>query len=173
MGTVTVAAAVLLSGLLLPAGIAKLVSPSALAAALGELVGPAGGRRGAVRAVAAVELCAATLLALAPAAPATRVSVALLGAGFALAGLAGRLRSSTRPCGCFGALTTRALGLWNAALGAVFVAWAAVPPGRPAQVDRGTAVVAALAVATAVTVFARRHHLGLLVHRPANRERVT
>ena len=58
--------------------------------------------------------------------PLTRVPAAvvaaLLGAGFAALGIAGRLRSSTLACGCLGQRSGRPLGIPNVAVGVALVA---------------------------------------------------
>lgn len=109
--------------LLLRAGAAKLAVPGPAAAALSELrPGRGSVPAGAVRAFAAAEL----LVALATVVPALRAAaaaaVALLGAGFALAGALGSARRSHVPCGCFGAGGTRPLGASGVWLGLLFVA---------------------------------------------------
>src|SRR5689334_13868400 len=140
MTTVTGVAAVVLAGVLLYSGSAKALATDDLSGALAELLSSTGSYRWLARLVAIAELLASVLLALRPDAVLTRVVVGGLGVSFAVAGVAGRLRRTTRPCGCFGTATTGALGLWNAAIGLVFVLWAAVPAGRP--VDRPLAIVA-------------------------------
>lgn len=169
MVTVTKLVAVLLAGLLLYSGSGKLLAPADLSAALAEIVRTGRSYRRVVRVMATAEVAVSVLLTLRPELPLTRVAVGGLGASFAAAGIAGRVRRAERPCGCFGSSSAGSLGLWNAAVGLVFVLWAC----SPWQQTYGWAVsvVATLVVATVIPSWGRRRYLFMLVTKKAVRER--
>jgi hypothetical protein len=155
---------VLLAALLFYSGLNKVVGPAALAEALGELLGRHRFPLTPVRLLAAVEVAAALLVAVAPDLTATRAVVAVLGAGFTATGLAGRLRGSAMPCGCFGRQGARSLGLWNTVLGLAFVAWSVLPaPDTPYGWQPRLALVCL--VATATPLYANRRYLAMLSRR--------
>lgn len=111
------------AAVLINAGVAKLVVPGPLRRASAEVfrmpVGDA-----FVRAFGAIEVAAAVALLAGPARWAAVIAAVLLGAGFAIAGLAGVLRRSRVPCGCFGGVSRQPLGWANVALGlALAAAW--------------------------------------------------
>lgn len=113
---------------LIVAAIAKLVSPTGMRVAVGELLRsprwfPT--NRG-VRVFAACELIVAGLLC----ATATRVVggclAACLGALFAAAGAMGIVRGATASCGCLGSYENKPLGVRNIVIGVAMVAVAPV-----------------------------------------------
>ena len=115
---------VVAASVLISAGLVKLVSPGQLVDALNEL------RRGprlkagnaTVRAAAGLEIAVGCGL-MAPALRLTAATgAAVVGLCFASLGIAGRLSSSTRPCGCAGGYGGRPLGLANVALGLALIA---------------------------------------------------
>lgn len=137
---------VVLATLLMRSSAGKLVTPGLTASALAELF-PRFMRSGSgvVRVVAWVE----GLAALSTVIPILRlpgqVLVAVLGASFMVLGVAGRLRGSRRPCGCFGAGSTRPLGTVNIAAGVLLLLVAAInfwalTPAEPVNVAAYTSM---------------------------------
>ncbi|MFJ5720944.1 MauE/DoxX family redox-associated membrane protein [Streptomyces sp. NPDC093149] len=121
---------------LLRSAAAKAVSPGVASAAVGEALG---GRAvispAFVRAVSAWESIAAVALLTPALRWAASALVAVLGLSFALLGAAGSIRGSKVPCGCFGAESARPLGAVNTAVGAFFIAAAAVHAFGPSHID--------------------------------------
>lgn len=111
------------AGVLINAGVAKMIVPGPLLRASADLpVALPGTGKVFVRGFGAIELGAAVaLLFLSARLPAT-VAVAALGICFALAGLVGVLRGSSVPCGCFGGASRQPLGWVNVALGIALTA---------------------------------------------------
>lgn len=118
----------LAGAILINAGIAKLVSPDRMPAAIREVAPALGDRVGpaTVRFVAAAEVVVALGLLLATTRVIATVTVACLGVCFAVLGVAGRARRSTVACGCFGLAGDRPLGTANAAVGLALAALAPV-----------------------------------------------
>lgn len=114
------------AALLVRAGTAKAVAPALGAAAVGELLPGRRGRRpvptALVRALAAVEMAVALALAVPVLRGPAHLPVLLLGIVFTGAGILGMSRGSTRPCGCFGADSTRPLGVGNVLMGIAILA---------------------------------------------------
>ncbi|WP_390623918.1 MauE/DoxX family redox-associated membrane protein [Fodinicola feengrottensis] len=109
--------------ILLRAAATKIVKPSTTASALRELVPALPPKLPvAVRVLAALEFVAAFTYAIPPARLPGQFLVALLGAGFVVLGVAGMVRGSSEPCGCFGAESTKPLGLTNIMMGVALVA---------------------------------------------------
>jgi len=142
---------VLLATLLIRAGAGKLVAPGPTSSALAELFpGLTRHGRGLVRAVALAEGLAALSTVIAPLRLPGQLLVAALGAGFVVLGAAGRLRGSRQPCGCFGASSTRPLGVLNIAAGLLLLVvvamnFGAPPPAEPAEVAAYTSMGTAIA----------------------------
>ncbi|MEU8251355.1 MauE/DoxX family redox-associated membrane protein [Nonomuraea sp. NPDC048916] len=160
----------LLAATLLTSGVGKMVSPRGLAAALGEL---AGSRRPPViliRAVASVEIALAALATFNQEHVLTFVLAVALGASFVLVGVAGRLRASSLPCGCFGRTGSRSFGGWNVLAGAAVMAWAMVPALRETGHDQA-ALLLALNITVVVPVWANRRYLSVFVRGTMARER--
>lgn len=142
---------VVLATLLIRASAGKLVTPGLTVSALSELF--PGFRRsggGIVRAVAMVEGLAALSTVVATLRLPGQILVAALGAGFVMLGVAGRLRDSQQPCGCFGASSTRPLGAANIAAGGLLLLVAAVnfwapSPAEPVNVAAYTSIGTAIA----------------------------
>jgi len=110
----------LAASILLRAAAAKLVVPTTAAAAVGELLRRPMATR-FIRCVAITELITVLLFAVPPLLGLAQVLVGLLGAMFVGVGLAGLLRHTTRPCGCFGAESKRPLGSLSIASGMFLV----------------------------------------------------
>jgi hypothetical protein len=116
------------ASVLLNAGVAKLVSPAPLGRALREVL-PANARTldrlagtGAFgRLVGAAEIAAAFGLLLAATRVPAAFATALLGGVFAALGVAGLLRRSVKPCGCFGMASEQRLGTSNVVIGLALV----------------------------------------------------
>ncbi len=119
VGRLAIAAALLI------AGASKAASPRPLAASLGQVFGwrQAAGIRIA-RAVAAIELAAAFLLAGAWAVTVGLALTGLVGAGVILFVSTAVRRGSTMPCGCFGESSGRPIGVLNLLAGAGLLAGA-------------------------------------------------
>ena len=140
------------AGVLINAGVAKMVLPGPLLRASAELLAtPPMTGEVLVRGFGATELGAAAALLFLPTRLPAAIAVAALGVCFALAGVVGVLRGSSVPCGCFGGASRQPLGWVNVALG---IALAAVWPvnalaGRvPGQdYSLGTALLASIASA--------------------------
>jgi hypothetical protein len=113
------------SGVLINAGVAKIVAPGALLRASAEVLAmPPRAGEPLVRGLGAIEVAAATALLAAPARLPGAIAVAVLGVCFASVGVVGVLRGSSVPCGCFGGVTRQPLGWANVALGiALAAAW--------------------------------------------------
>jgi hypothetical protein len=141
---------VLLATLLIRASAGKLVTPGLTVSALSELF-PGLLRRGTgvVRAIAMAEGLAALTTVVAILRLPGQVLVASLGAGFVALGVAGRLRGSRQPCGCFGASSTRPLGAANVAAGVFLLLVAAVNGWAPAPAEP-TDVAAYTSMGTAI-----------------------
>lgn len=170
MGVLPVILSALLAATLLTSGAGKMVSPRGLAAALGELTGSRQPPVVLIRAVAAVEIALAALAAFAQEHPLTFLIAALLGAGFALVGVMGRLWASSLPCGCFGRSGSRSFGGWNVLAGAAVLAWALVPALRETEHDQAVQLLA-LNVAVVVPVWANRRYLTVFFRGTIARER--
>ena len=149
------------AALLLSSGIAKAAAGRQLSQALVELLpalGPAA--RPLVRGLAVAE----TMTALSLLVPATRqigaVCLAVLGVLFGAVGLAGRLRGSALPCGCFGTADSRPFGPRNVVAGLVLLACAATMflggPGNTATGFAGLCELTA-ALVCAGTLAVHRH----------------
>jgi hypothetical protein len=116
------------TAVLITAGMTKLVSPDQLRLALADVLGDLTRLVTAfrIKGFAVIELIVGVSLS----APVTRLpgawAVGVLGACFAIAGVAGRLRHSETACGCFGRSSGRPLGLVNVLVGAAFIAVSAV-----------------------------------------------
>ncbi|MEV4759742.1 MauE/DoxX family redox-associated membrane protein [Micromonospora sp. NPDC049559] len=142
---------VVLATLLIRASAGKLVTPGLTASALSELFpGLMRSGSGIVRATALAEGLAALSTVIATLRLPGQILVALLGAGFVLLGVAGLLKGSQQPCGCFGASSTRPLGTVNIAAGLLLLLVAAVnfwapPPAEPANVAAYTSMCTAIA----------------------------
>ncbi|MEV4837964.1 MauE/DoxX family redox-associated membrane protein [Nonomuraea sp. NPDC049486] len=171
MGVLPAVLSALLAAALLSSGAGKLVSPHGLAEALGELTGA---RRpppvALVRAVAAAEIALAVLAVFGQEHLLTLLLAALLGTGFAVVGVLGRLRASSLPCGCFGRSGSRSFGAWNVLAGAAILAWALVPALRETAYDQAVLLLA-LNTAMFVPVWANRRHLIVFVRGTMARER--
>lgn len=114
------------AGVLINAGVAKIVLPGPLLRASAELVGTPPRIGGVlVRGFGAAEVGAAAALLFVSARMPAAIAVAALGVCFAMAGMVGVLRGSSVPCGCFGGASRQPLGWANVALG---IALAAVWP---------------------------------------------
>lgn len=114
------------SALLINAGVAKLVTPGPLERAAAEVLAvPRGGiGKPVVRVLGAVEITVAVALLVLPARLPAAIACSLLGCCFVSAGIAGVLRRSSVPCGCFGGASQQPLGWANVGLGAVLaVVW--------------------------------------------------
>jgi Methylamine utilisation protein MauE len=114
------------AGVLINAGVAKMIVPGPLLRASAELL-PTLPRNSEtiVRGFGATELGAAAALLFLPARLPAAIAVAALGCCFAWAGVVGMARGSSLPCGCFGGTSRQPLGRTNVALG---IALAAVWP---------------------------------------------
>lgn len=108
----------LAAGVLINAGVAKMVVPGPLLRASAEVLG-ASSRTGGplVRGFGAIELAAAVAMLAGPARVPAALAVTVLGICFAVAGLAGVRRGSSVPCGCFGGVSRQPLGWANVAVG--------------------------------------------------------
>ncbi|MGC4893997.1 MauE/DoxX family redox-associated membrane protein [Micromonospora sp. DT31] len=109
-----------------------------------------------VRAVAAVEAVVGAALLVPAGRPAAAAATAALGAGFAAAGLAGRQRGTTLPCGCFGRPEGRPLGVRNVLIGLALVGFGTAllltsPAALPA--DRMAVVAASLVAGMALLLW--------------------
>ncbi|MBX6354333.1 MAG: hypothetical protein IRZ05_00590 [Micromonosporaceae bacterium] len=131
MTALLVAATAAITAVLLRAGVGKLALPASLAAALAELLGQAAVPASAVRLLAAGELTLALLVPFVGGATATQVVVAALGLAFAAVGVAGQLRGTRLPCGCFGSASGTSFGAMNIAAGAALVGWAVLAWAHP------------------------------------------
>jgi hypothetical protein len=171
---VLVAANAVVASMLVNAGLLKIVSPVPLRDAIAELAPRRAHLLSArsVRIIAGVEVVAGLGLLF----PVTRVPAAVLAGGFgvvfAAAGVGGRIRHSSVPCGCLGGSSRQTLGLASVATGAAFAAAAVVnvavvPPAIGAAVYvRGAAVGTALLMLLQC-LWAHRES----VHRLSNPER--
>jgi hypothetical protein len=113
----------LAAGLLINAGVAKMVVPGPLLRASAEVLAAlptAGGLL--VRGFGGAEVAVAVALLAWPARASAAVATAVLGACFASAGIGGVLRKSSVPCGCFGGVSRQPLGWANVALGIALIA---------------------------------------------------
>jgi hypothetical protein len=168
MADLSAAVAVPLAAVLLYSGTAKVVSPSGLATALGELLRLSRPPGLVVRLIAVGETAIALLLVIWPGALGTRLVVAGAGLAFALAGLAGYLRRTTQPCGCFGVAGSRALGWWNVVFGCAFVGWA-VLPAAPVNAPLANVVLGLTGSLVIPLVVNRRYLKMLAVRQPGRR----
>jgi hypothetical protein len=117
----------LVAGLLLFASFAKLVSPAALSRSLLLLTGRESlSTVTAVRAVGLVEIIVAIGLMFPDLRLTAAAALGVLGLVFAFSGAMARVRHIAEPCGCFGMVTSRPLGLLNVFFGAALMAVAAV-----------------------------------------------
>jgi len=157
------------ASVLFNAGIIKLVSPDALRVASSELFPRVRADliRRAVAGLAAAEIIVSLVLI----APGPRLVMtgpaAILGAGFAAAGLWGMVRGSSVPCGCFGSATGKPLGWRSLAFG---LALAVLPPVNLAvyRGAPGIPYVTASALTSSIAFLAaclwlRRRHIGRLM----------
>jgi hypothetical protein len=140
------------AGVLINAGVAKMVLPGPLLRASAELLAtPPRIGEVLVRGFGATELGAAVALLFLSARMPAAIAVAALGVCFAMAGVVGALRGSSEPCGCFGGASRQPLGWANAALGIGLAAvWpvnalAELVPGQGYSL--GTALLASIASA--------------------------
>jgi hypothetical protein len=140
-----------LATLLIRSGAGKLVTPGPALSALAELFpGLARSGSGMVRVIALVEGLAALSTVIAILRLPGQIVVAALGASFVALGVAGLLSGSQRPCGCFGAGSTRPLGTGNIAAGVLLLAVAALnfwapSPSEPVNVAAYTSMYTAIA----------------------------
>lgn len=162
--------ACVLAAAVLCAGLAKLAVPAATRGAVMELITCSGRVADfAVRSLALAEIASAgALLSTAGRRPGA-AAVTVLGLLFAGAGLAGRVRHVTAPCGCYGRLGGAPLGPRNVVLGLL----AAVMGGllwwlRGKGVAAQPATLAALtASGMCLLVVVLYHRMILAVLRPA------
>jgi hypothetical protein len=148
--------------------------PGAARVAVAELIPRIAPAAGIVaRALALAEIAAAVALLSPRSRVAGAVAVTVLGVLFSGAGLVGRARHATAPCGCFGTAGGVPLGWRNVAAGLLvsgmgLLAWWL--SGRAA-----TAALAALAGATAIAmcllVIALHHRMILAAVRPTRARR--
>jgi hypothetical protein len=141
---------------LMIAGSSKLASPRPFAAGLGQVFGWSQPIAvGIARAVAAIELTAAFLLASAWAVAAGLLLTGLVGAGVVVFVTVAVRRGASVPCGCFGQSRGRPIGARNLLAGVGLLAGAAVLltlPGKgtaaPEMTLPLTAVIALMTVLT-------------------------
>jgi hypothetical protein len=118
------------AGILIFAGIGKLVAPAALSRAVGDLLVLKDTVSSAwIRFLAAVEITVAIVFLASPAKQIGDVGYALLalvGLTFVTFGALGRARGSVLPCGCFGSQEGKPFGLGNIAIGVGFLIVAAL-----------------------------------------------
>jgi hypothetical protein len=146
LGDVADVLAILVSGTLLCAGVAKLAVPGPAARAIGDLLPRVAGRAVvAARTLAVVETATSLMLLLPAARIASVVAGVLLGLLFAGAGAVAAARGLGAPCGCFGRPVGRPLGLRNVLLGVLLAAACALV----AAVGLGAATVALPVLGTA------------------------
>jgi hypothetical protein len=131
MTALLVVATAAITAVLLQAGVGKLTSPLPLAAALTELLGRTTVPASAVRLLATAELALALIVPFAGGTVAAQIAVATLGAGFAAVGVAGRIRGTDLPCGCFGATSGTSFGLTHIASGAALAGWVLLARAYP------------------------------------------
>jgi hypothetical protein len=164
---------VLVAGLLLVTGAAKLVAPAQPILALREL-GPRLARlatRRTVRAAASVEAVSVVLLVV----PATRLAgavvVGLLGLAFAGLGVLGARGGGTASCGCLGAARGRPLGPANVVVGATLVLVSAtnfaVSDGVLVGWREGSGALGAAVGALLLSAWLHRRLIAVLVFRRA------
>lgn len=123
IGTLTVFDA-LAAAILINAGVTKMVVPAPLLRASAEvLAAPGWLGPPVVRGFGAIELAVAVALLVQPARLPAAIATTILGVCFATAGLAGVLRRSSVPCGCFGGSSGQPLGWANVALGVALAVW--------------------------------------------------
>jgi hypothetical protein len=139
--------------LLLNAAAVKAAAPGPLRRALTELAPAAPVTDTTVRMFAAAETIAALALVLAPVRTASAVAVTVLGLCFAAFGVAGRVRGTALPCGCFGRRTSAPLGATNVVLGLALALVLPAHAALPAR-DGDTASTAATAVGAALATLA-------------------
>lgn len=161
----------LAAGVLINAGIAKMIAPGPVLRAAAEVLSaPLRADELFVRGFGAVELAVAAALLAWPARVSAAIATAMLGICFAAAGLAGILRGSSVPCGCFGGVSPKPLGWANIALGiALAAAWPVnVLAGQPAGAGYSlrTALLSSIASAVLCLWLNRRLITRVL---PANR----
>jgi hypothetical protein len=150
-----------LAAALLCAGLTKLAVPGPTRAALAELAPGLAGLAGpAVRLLALAETATAVALLTPPLRAWGAVAVTLLGLVFTGAGVAGRVRRATVPCGCYGRAGGAPLGPGNiliGLLGAVLgvVLWRLDGPAAPAGAAM-LAGVTAIAVCLLTAALYRR-----------------
>lgn len=164
------------AALLISAGVSKLVKPDPFREALEEVVRGAGRlvSRPSVRLIAVLEIVGALALTSASLRVLAAFAVGCLGFCFVALGLAGSIRGSRLPCGCFGAANgSRPLGLVNVASGAFFMLL------LPANLLQNTAVetipslyVIAIAIVS-WTFWVHRGLVGDVLIRRADRVEVT
>lgn len=144
----------LVAGVMLFAGLAKLVAPHAVTRAIGELLpGVRGHALILARTLAVTEITTASLLSFPRSATAGAAGGALLGALFATAGGLGAASKQASPCGCFGRTGTTPLGLRHMYLGFILASvsvWLLLSDGtgwwakQPGLSTLGTSTVAVL-----------------------------
>lgn len=160
------------SAVLINAGVAKLIAPRPLLRASAEVL--AVRHRGIgeplVRGFGATELTVAVALLVLPARLPAAIAATMLGGCFALIGIAGVLRGSSVPCGCFGGATRQPLGWANVGLGvALAVVWPVnVLAGQlPAQgYSAATALLGSIASAALCLWLNRRLITAILPRKP-------
>ena len=159
-----------LAAALLCAGLAKMAVPGAARAAVAELVPRAAPAAGlAARVLAVAEIAAAAALLSPRSRVAGAVAVTVLGVLFGGAGLVGRARHATAPCGCFGTAGGAPLGWRNVAAGLLvsgmgLLAWWL--SGRAAAAAPA-ALAGATAIAMCLLVAALHRRMILAAVRPA------
>jgi hypothetical protein len=153
---------------LLVAGASKLLSPFPLARGLGQVYGWAASRRRSAtlvaRAVAAVEVVAALLVATRWLEPAGYLLVGLVGCGIAGFAVTALTRGRSAECGCFGGSGGRPVGAGNVLAGLGLLAGAAVLVVTPstAAADAAGGVLLGLTSASALAVVLVRRRSQLL-----------
>ncbi|TAN32068.1 hypothetical protein EPN29_10110 [bacterium] len=112
------------AALLISAGVSKLARPDPFRHALEEVVGRTGRlvSRTWIRLIAVFEIVAGVSLTTAPSRVPGAVAAGCLGICFVVLGVAGSIRGSRLPCGCFGATNgRRPFGWVNVVSGAFFI----------------------------------------------------
>lgn len=138
------------AGALLVAAAAKVAAPGRVAATIAVV-----GLRPAAslaRALVAVELAAATALAVHPAGLLTSILVGGLGTAFALTGLTAHRRGITVTCACFGGRSGHPLGLRQVMAWPLWIAVAVLAPSSSLTGADGLLALALLGTAVAVVL---------------------
>jgi hypothetical protein len=139
----------MVAAVLLQAGLFKMATPAPLRRALAELLRGRLAGDPAVRAVAAAEIVTAVALLVPQSRVPASLAAGVLGATFAAAGVAGRLRRGSVPCGCLASSSRQPLGWASILLGLAIAAIAvvnilAVSRSVPADYAESAPVTAAL-----------------------------